>query len=211
MTRTFSWDAGIDTGVPSGKRAQADVPARRVHALATRNDWSAQERRYAWPVRLGQDNVGFGLQSRDGTGHRHANLGGGEERVVVLGIADGHSAMTGDPQIRQTLGEAGALGHSGGQHHHCAAVADELAVQAELAYLPQHRRLGGALAGQQHLTPAERDLRAVSAAASSPGTGAARSRCSQPPASTAPFSAMTRSKWSSNRETLRAGRPGSCQ
>ena len=93
----------------------------------------------------------------DRVGDGHPDLAGIQQAVVVLGVADADRVVRRQAQLAERLEQAGALGHPGRQDHQLAPVADELAVQAELADHLQHGRLVGGGAGDYHLPAAVGD------------------------------------------------------
>ena len=118
---------------------------------------SAQQVGHPLAVRQRQHHVGVRADGVDRVGDGHPDLAGIQQAVVVLGVADADRVVVRQAQIAERLEQAAALGHPGRQDHQLAPVADELAVQAELADHLQRGRLVGGGAGDQHLPVAVGD------------------------------------------------------
>ena len=108
-------------------------------------------------VRQRQHHIRVRAEGADRVGDGHPDLAGIQQAVVVLGVADADRVVRRQAQLAERLEQAGALGHPGRQDHQLAPVADELAVQAELADHLQRGRLVGGGAGDQHLPAAMGD------------------------------------------------------
>ena len=83
--------------------------------------------------RLGQREVRLLLQRLDRVLHGHADTCCGEERQIVLAVADCHGGRRRLSQLAERGVEARRLADAGRQHHHGVAVVAELEVQPEVA------------------------------------------------------------------------------
>jgi hypothetical protein len=77
--------------------------------------------------------------------------------VVVLRVAHAESAVMGDAQLCQRLGEACALGHARRQDHQLAPVAHQLALESQLADRVEHDVVEGGLGRQEDVAAPHRD------------------------------------------------------
>ncbi len=137
--------------------AQRDLPAAGIQVHPAGQQRSQQQVGHPLAVRQRQDHVGVRAEGADRVGDGHPDLAGIQQAVVVLGVADADRVVRRQAQIAERLAQAGALGHPGRQDHQLAPVADEPAVQAELADRRQRGRLVGGGAGDYHLPAAVGD------------------------------------------------------
>ena len=137
--------------------AQRDLPAAGMQMGPAGQQRSQQQVGHPLAVRQRQRHVGVRADGLDRVGDGHPDLAGIQHAVVVLGVADADHVVRRQAQIGERLAQAGALGHPGRQDHQLAPVADELAVQAQLADRLQHGRLVGRGAGDYHLPAAVGD------------------------------------------------------
>ena len=128
-----------------------------MHVAAPGQQRPPEQFGHALAVRRGQHHVRMRADRVDRVGDGYPDLTSIEQAVVVLGIADADRVVPRQAHLSQRLGQAGALGHPGWQDHQLAPVADESAVQAELADHLRGGRLVRGGAGDQHLTGAVRD------------------------------------------------------
>ena len=71
--------------------------------------------------------------------------------MVVLGVAHADGVVCGEPKVVERLEDAAAFSYPRRQYHQFAAVADHLAVQAQLADHLEHGRFISSSTGDQHL------------------------------------------------------------
>ena len=83
-------------------------------------------------------HVGFGLNAVQRVGDRDRAAAHGQERVVVLGVADADHVVRRQPALHQRRGQPARLVDAGGQHHHRALVEYDLQLEAELADRLEH-------------------------------------------------------------------------
>ncbi len=153
-------DVELRAGQPYGLAvvgAQRDLPAAGIKVRPAGQQRSQQQVGHPLAVRQRQRHIGVRAEGVDRVGDGHPDLAGIQQAVVVLGVTDADRVARRQAQLAERLEQAGALGHPGRQDHQLAPVADELAVQAELADHLQRGRLVGGGAGDQHLPAAVGD------------------------------------------------------
>jgi hypothetical protein len=141
--------------LPAGVAAELDGARRRPQRLEVGRDQRVDELAHAGRGAPARDQVGAVAQRRQRVGHGDAALAGGQERVVVLGVAHADGVAWREPERVERGGQAGALVDAAREHHDGALVEDDLQLEPEVVDLLEHVELMRLARGDDDLADAE--------------------------------------------------------